>query len=671
MFNGDCCELIRDIPSDSVGYSVFSPPFASLYAYSDSPRDFGNCLSYRDFFDQFSHLVSELYRVLMPGRLVSMHCMNLPTTKQHHGEIGIQDFRGDLIRAMIDDEAAEIDAAIGRLQTRARESSEAGDVDRCKRLYEMITGLSHELAAHAPEKKFIFHSEVCIWKDPVTAMQRTKAIGLLHKQMVKDSALSRQGIPDYVVTFRKPGVNPVPVSGRLEKWAGDDSFSVTGDRSIDLWQRYASPVWMDINPSRTLQYTTAREENDEKHICVASGTLVLTERGYRPINEIEVGELVLTHRGRWKRVLAKRCNGIEETVRLHAQGVPGLVVTPDHKVLSRSATGVKGGRSRKNAKKALPKWVDASSTLGDYVNLPLPPVEETEWTETEWWIAGRWLADGHWDKCDRPGLHISVGRHKFDALMGVLGDYSGTTLDTGTSLQVRLKDRDGRLRKLISLLGRGASGKVIPREALSLDVSIAKKFLDGYFSGDGHYVEQYDRMTAESVSRPLLLGIAMISQRVFGVAASVYAGRPAGVATIEGRVVNTRDSWILSVPPRNISGFNDSDGAWKKVRKISPAGLNEVWDIQVEEDESFIAEGCAVHNCPLQLDVIERCMELWSMPDDLVLTPFLGIGSEAYVAVKNGRKAIGFELKESYYSKAVENCRLAEQEASISQKTLF
>ena len=215
MFNGDCCELIRDIPSDSVGYSVFSPPFASLYAYSDSPRDFGNCLSYRDFFDQFSHLVSELYRVLMPGRLVSMHCMNLPTTKQHHGEIGIQDFRGDLIRAMIDDEAAEIDAAIGRLQTRAREASEAGDVDRCQRLYEMITGLSHELAAHAPEKKFIFHSEVCIWKDPVTAMQRTKAIGLLHKQMVKDSALSRQGIPDYVVTFRKPGVNPIPVSGRL------------------------------------------------------------------------------------------------------------------------------------------------------------------------------------------------------------------------------------------------------------------------------------------------------------------------------------------------------------------------------------------------------------------------------------------------------------------------
>ena len=99
VFNGDCCEMIRDIPSDSVGYSVFSPPFASLYAYSDSPRDFGNCLSYRDFFDQFSHLVSELYRVLMPGRLVSMHCMNLPTTKQHHGEIGIQDFRGDLIRS--------------------------------------------------------------------------------------------------------------------------------------------------------------------------------------------------------------------------------------------------------------------------------------------------------------------------------------------------------------------------------------------------------------------------------------------------------------------------------------------------------------------------------------------------------------------------------------------
>ena len=163
-------------------------------------------------------LARELFRVLQSGRNVSFHCMNLPTSKARDGFIGIRDFRGDLIRVF---------------QT-------AG---------------------------FIFHSEVCIWKDPVTAMQRTKAIGLLHKQLCKDSTISRQGIPDYLVTMRKPGQNQNPIAGELDQWVGDDSFRSEGRLSIDLWQRYASPVWMDINPSRTLQKGSAREEKDERHIC--------------------------------------------------------------------------------------------------------------------------------------------------------------------------------------------------------------------------------------------------------------------------------------------------------------------------------------------------------------------------------------------------------------------
>tara|TARA_R110002096_G_scaffold409249_1_gene608590 strand:+ start:1476 stop:2234 length:759 start_codon:yes stop_codon:yes gene_type:complete len=179
----------------------------------------GNCASYSDFWEQFSFLVDELFRVIKPGRLVSVHCMNLPTTKTHHGHIGIQDFRGDIIRR-----------------------------------YE--------------QSGFHYHSEVCIWKDPVTAMQRTKAIGLLHKQLSKDSCMSRQGVPDYVCSFRKPGENAEPVSGELDYFAGDQStFRSEGRLSIDVWQRYASPVWMDINPSNTLQYTTARDEEDERHIC--------------------------------------------------------------------------------------------------------------------------------------------------------------------------------------------------------------------------------------------------------------------------------------------------------------------------------------------------------------------------------------------------------------------
>jgi len=144
--------------------------------------------------------------------------MSLPTSKTHNGYIGLKDFRGDLIR-----------------------SFEA--------------------------EGFIYHSEVCIWKDPVTAMQRTKAIGLLHKQLVKDSAMSRQGVPDYLVTMRKPGINTSPVHGELDHYEGTDDFQSNGRLSIDIWQRYASPVWMDINPSDTLQGRSAREEKDERHIC--------------------------------------------------------------------------------------------------------------------------------------------------------------------------------------------------------------------------------------------------------------------------------------------------------------------------------------------------------------------------------------------------------------------
>ena len=204
MYNGDSCEVIRAVPSNSIHYTIFSPPFASLYTYSASERDMGNCKNTEEFMRHFSFLIPELYRVTMPGRLLSFHCMNLPTSKERDGVIGIRDFRGELIRA--------------------------------------FTGAG-----------WIFHSEVCIWKDPVTAMQRTKAIGLLYKQLRKDSTISRQGIPDYLVTMRKPGDNPERVTKTPETFP------------VSLWQNYASPVWMDINPNRTLQ--SIREEEDERHIC--------------------------------------------------------------------------------------------------------------------------------------------------------------------------------------------------------------------------------------------------------------------------------------------------------------------------------------------------------------------------------------------------------------------
>lgn len=221
LYMGDCVESIRQLDSDSIHYSIFSPPFASLYTYSNSDRDMGNSRTEQEFFDHFSFLAAELHRVMMPGRLISFHCMNLPSSKERDGFIGVKDFRGDMLR---------IFQAAG----------------------------------------FVFHSEVCIWKDPVTAMQRTKAIGLLHKQIRKDSALSRQGIPDYLVTVRKLGDNPEPCAGPFTEFAGENPPAKTGDAikdSINIWQRYASPVWMDINPSDTLQYRSARANEDERHIC--------------------------------------------------------------------------------------------------------------------------------------------------------------------------------------------------------------------------------------------------------------------------------------------------------------------------------------------------------------------------------------------------------------------
>lgn len=206
LYNGDSCEIIKGIPDNSIHYTLFSPPFASLYTYSNSDRDMGNCKDDSEFYEHFKFLAAELFRVTMPGRLLSFHCMDLPRMKESDGVIGLKDFPA-IIRQVFED---------------------------CG---------------------FIYHSRVTIWKNPVTEMQRTKALGLLHKQIKKDSAMNRQGIPDYILTMRKPGDNPERVTHT------DETFP------CDVWQQYASPVWMDIRQSDTLQKNSAREEKDERHIC--------------------------------------------------------------------------------------------------------------------------------------------------------------------------------------------------------------------------------------------------------------------------------------------------------------------------------------------------------------------------------------------------------------------
>lgn len=607
LYHGDNVEVTRGIPDNSVHFQIFSPPFASLYTYSNSTRDMGNCKGYDEFAEHYRYLVKEQYRIHMPGRLLSFHCMNLQTSKSRDGVIGLRDFRGELIR-----------------------------------MYQ--------------EEGWIFHSEVCIWKNPVTAMQRTKAIGLLHKQLCKDSAMSRQGIPDYLVTMRKPGDNPEPVAGKLSGYVGTSKLPQSGDESINIWQNYASPVWMDIDPSDTLQYQSARDNNDERHICLATGTLILTkDDGYKPIEDIQIGDMCLTHKGRWRPVVAKACTGPNPVIQVKAQGVANLVITPNHKLWTRKANG---DRARQSAMKSDPAWVRSDETKGDYVNLKLPPIEmQSDLGADEWWIVGRWLADGHYHE-PRQSLHISVGRHKYDDLVATLGHRAGSTHDTGTSLQIRINDPDKRLREVILKCGKGAANKHLPPEAYTLPTHLARALLEGYLSGDGHYLESRDKWMASSVSRALLLGLAMIAQRALGVVASVYAGRKGGQATIEGRTVNTRQDWVMcfnASPDKDFSPFILDDGSWKKVRSVDSAGEAVTWSLQVEEDASYTAEGCIVKNCPLQLGVIRRALQLWTNPGDTVLDPFNGIGSSGHVALQMGRKYVGIELKESYYNAATNN----------------
>lgn len=203
LVQGDCVQLIANIPDESIGFSIFSPPFADRFTYSDKLEDMGNSKDYKEFFTAFKFLVKELYRVLWSGRNVAVHCMDLPIQKGKEGYIGLRDFSGMILEAF----------------------TEVG---------------------------FIYHSRVTIWKNPITEMQRTKALGLLHKQVKKDAAMCRVGIPDYLMVFRKPG---------------DHAHPVHCDISVETWRKYASPVWMDIDYSNTLNAARGRDKSDEKHIC--------------------------------------------------------------------------------------------------------------------------------------------------------------------------------------------------------------------------------------------------------------------------------------------------------------------------------------------------------------------------------------------------------------------
>ena len=207
LYNADTVDVLHEMPANSIHCAIYSPPFSDLFVYSQSERDMGNCASHDEFMEHYGYFARELHRVMMPGRVVAVHCSDLPKRKSRDGVIGIHDFSGDLVRA-------------------------------------------HEAAG------FVLHGRVTVWKDPVVEMTRTKALGLLYKQLKKDSAMSRPGMADYVLMFRKDGANPVPITH------SDSGFPV------EVWQKAASPVWWDISQTEVLNgYQRAKEGDDERHIC--------------------------------------------------------------------------------------------------------------------------------------------------------------------------------------------------------------------------------------------------------------------------------------------------------------------------------------------------------------------------------------------------------------------
>ncbi|MGJ0847433.1 DNA methyltransferase [Tissierella praeacuta] len=605
IYNGDCVRIIREIPDNTVHFNIFSPPFANLYIYSNDLADMGNCKDIDEFFEQFDYLIPELYRITKPGRLCAVHCKQLVKYKGRDGRAGLTDFRGKIIE-------------------------------------------------HFEKFNWQYHSEVTIWTDPVLEMQKTKAHGLLYKQVRKDASFSRQGLPDYLVIFRK--------------WAEEDEEDLIEpvehtkeDFPLPIWQNYASPVWMDIQRTDVLNVQQAREDKDEKHICLAEGTLVLTQRGYIPIEDVEIGDLTLTHKGNWKPILAKKLTR-ENTpvVQTHAQGVPHLITTPDHRIWAREG---KEYKPKETMRKAEPNWVESQNLDIHYVNQKLPPIMESQISEKEWWIIGRWLADGHLDARGHQ-YFISVGKDKWEEFESMAKGYIGAQNDKGSSIQVGLINLPKDVRDILAQSGRGAENKQLSLEAMSLNKELSEALLQGYLSGDGN--KTGNQHSASSVSRPLLLGMAMVVQRAREFIPSIFAGKKAGEYEIEGRKVNQKQLWVMAWRENTRHNFSEilEDGAWKKVRKVESEGNADVWSIRVADDESFTAEGCIVKNCPLQLDVIERAIDLWTNKGDIVFSPFMGIGSEIYTAVKMGRKGIGIELKESYFENSYKNIMMAVQESN-------
>lgn len=698
--NNDCVEECTLIEDDSQDLIVTSIPFANHYEYTPSYNDFGHTESNDQFWRQMDFLSPQLLRILKPGRIAAIHTKDriqfgnvtgagVPTVSPFHCE-AVMHYRrhGFDYMGMI--------TVVTDVVRENNQTYRLGWSEQCKDGTKMGAGSpEYIILLHKPQSdRTRGYADEPVTKEKPRCIDDDGVEGPfdIRAKPLPGTGYSRSRWQVDAHAFWRSSGNRLLTADELAKMGPDKLAKVFTEQSLqqvydyeqhvhigeELDFRGALPstfmslapgshhpdVWHDVNRMLTLNGDQDRR-GLEKHVCLARGSLVLTrERGYIPIEIVEVGEHALTHRGRWRRVLVARSTGTRPTITMHAQGVPGLTVTPDHKLWARLTDWV---RERDGAERAEPSWVEAHATLGGYVNFKLPDAEPAiNEDHQHWWIAGRWLADGHWEA--RGGASISCGSHEVQSLTEMLGNYAGAWRFTGTSHQVHILDRSGTIREMLADCGEGAGGKHLPAIAASLPIEQARALLLGYLSGDGHFVVGRNRWMATSVSRALALGIAMLAQRVFGAVASIHAGKPDREDKIDGRIVKCQQEWVVSFDV-DTNGrkkpFVLDDGAWKKVRSLEDSGDAEVWCLRVEEDESFTAEGCIVKNCPLQFDIVDRLITRYSNKGELVFDPFGGLFTVPLRALKLGRKGRAVELNPSYFTDGVKYLKTAEIERAI------
>ena len=684
------------MPESSVQLILTSIPFGTMYEYSPNYSDFGHTNDPAHFWEQMDFLSPQLLRVLEPGRLCCIHVKDriVPGGLTGLGFQTVYPFHAEAIAHYTRHGFAYMGmkTIVTDVVRENNQTYRLGWSEQCKDGSKMGVGM--------PEYLLIFRkpptdSKRSYADRPVVKLKRkySRSRWQIDAHGYMRSNGNRALTPEEIQSLPHATIFKMYQKYALES-VYDFEHHVHLGEALELWSvnrglckcdppekcrhgrlpvtfmllqppSWHPDVWTDITRMMTLNAAQSAKGR-EMHLCLAEGSLVLTrERGYVPIQTVQPGEHALTHKGRWREILTVGKTGKKEVVSLHAQGVSGLTLTPDHKLWCRKS---EWAREREGAERSNPEWIEARDSLGGYLNLRLPAEEGVLNNDPlHWWIVGRWLADGHWEQ--RGAAIISCGRHEVETLTAKLGTRAGGMYDTGNVIQIRILDPDSVLKETLRKCGTGASGKGLPPEAVTLPQFLAAELLDGFLSGDGHYRQEHDRWYVTIVNKRLALGIAFLAQRVHETVASVYPGRQERYAEIEGRTVHCKPEWVICFYPKNSERrkqpFVLPDGAWKKVRSIEVADFQETWNIHVAEDESYTAEGCIVKNCPMQFDLADRIIAQYTMEGETVLDPFGGLMTVPYRAVRLKRRAIGIELSKPYLLDGAKYCEAALRERDM------